>query len=478
MIRVAPRHRAGITLTEILISILIMGVGLVSLATLFPLGLQRVREASRFSRSTLLTESAQNELNARNLLFPGQFQPPGSVYLQGTSASFGAGVPLYPYVFPAQNYYFYDPFIQDGPLPDYTVTTPPDALGNTYIIPAGVYRGYGLDGQGPYSHTPNQRYIPGAGLPVAYDPLWRQVNRIPPDLTGTYHEARFAYGVGFIRPDPDGNPPSAYGLQRVTGVDPTLNTNLPPNPFDGGMFQIFTSPEDVVFQNEGSKTRGPGFGSPVVPDMSSGATQNDFTYTWMFTGQRADVSNVEVYDGDVVVFHNRQFALDAVASPFGGQQFQAAGEVVVEAVFGYNGTIDPLDPGYGNGDNRSVLIRWPVTMKDPEIKVGGWIADVTYERNFNVDISRFQTLQVAGQKTFYPGQRCYWYRIAKKTEAQPAVAFSTDPGAYRSMVLTLTTPVRAKTLLSLTTPPQPVHVNVALVSPYVVNVFSKTFYAR
>ena len=39
-----PRS-AGITLTEILISILILGVGLVSLATLFPIGLLRLREA-------------------------------------------------------------------------------------------------------------------------------------------------------------------------------------------------------------------------------------------------------------------------------------------------------------------------------------------------------------------------------------------------------------------------------------------------
>ena len=38
---------AGITLTEILISILILGVGLVSLATLFPIGLLRLREAQR-----------------------------------------------------------------------------------------------------------------------------------------------------------------------------------------------------------------------------------------------------------------------------------------------------------------------------------------------------------------------------------------------------------------------------------------------
>src|SRR2546421_7170490 len=76
-----PSRRPGITLTEILISIMIMGVGLISLATLFPLGLLRIRSANRDSRSTLLARSAIGEVDARNLfdkstfLF-GWYQPP------------------------------------------------------------------------------------------------------------------------------------------------------------------------------------------------------------------------------------------------------------------------------------------------------------------------------------------------------------------------------------------------------------------
>ena len=47
-----PRS-AGITLTEILISILILGVGLVSLATLFPIGLLRsAKPSARRGRPT------------------------------------------------------------------------------------------------------------------------------------------------------------------------------------------------------------------------------------------------------------------------------------------------------------------------------------------------------------------------------------------------------------------------------------------
>ena len=62
------RGRAGITLTEILIAILILAVGIASLATLFPLGLLRLREAARSTRSAYLIESAAADVAARGLL--------------------------------------------------------------------------------------------------------------------------------------------------------------------------------------------------------------------------------------------------------------------------------------------------------------------------------------------------------------------------------------------------------------------------
>src|SRR3954451_8312664 len=65
--------RSGITLTEILIAILIMGVGLISLATLFPLGLLRLREAQRNTRSTYMVESATQEIETRSLLQASEF---------------------------------------------------------------------------------------------------------------------------------------------------------------------------------------------------------------------------------------------------------------------------------------------------------------------------------------------------------------------------------------------------------------------
>ncbi len=67
----ATRRRRGITLTEILIAIMILGVGLVSLATLFPIGLLRLRDATRYTRSaTLLQSAASDARSPRALLQP------------------------------------------------------------------------------------------------------------------------------------------------------------------------------------------------------------------------------------------------------------------------------------------------------------------------------------------------------------------------------------------------------------------------
>ena len=36
-----------------------------------------------------------------------------------------------------------------------------------------------------------------------------------------------------------------------------------------------------------------------------------------------------------------------------------------------------------------MLLRWPTTQPDPVVRVGDWIADVTYERAQNLVVSRF-----------------------------------------------------------------------------------------
>ncbi len=153
------KSRAGITLTEILISLLIMAIGMISLATLFPLGLLRIREAQRQERSSMLTQTAIADSSARNLLNPASFE----------------ALPWYQ-LLPGP-YLSYDPWVQDLPLPNPANV---NALG--FVVPNGIYRGWGLDGE-PHNPAstpphPSEYPLPGTGLPVAYDPLWwEQINQ-------------------------------------------------------------------------------------------------------------------------------------------------------------------------------------------------------------------------------------------------------------------------------------------------------------
>ena len=252
---------------------------------------------------------------------------------------------------------------------------------------------------------------------------------------------------------------SSYGLQRITNLLPGV-VQLSPG--------AFVSPDDPVTQTEGAMTAplpsayaasiaATQGASPLVPDLSTGSVQNDFAYSYMFTGQQSNANEYTVFDGSVVVHNNRPFGLD----PTG-----AAGERVVEGIFAYGINSGPSN-GYSTGNPRLVLLRWPDSEPDPEVAPGSWIADVTYEQNATNSAAK------AANTPPYPMQRCYWYRVAKRSTP------NTDPdvAGFRSMQVTLATPVRAKTLLGPSTD-TPVFTNVALLCPSVVNVFPKVIYTR
>ena len=65
--------------------------------------------------------------------------------------------------------------------------------------------------------------------------------------------------------------------------------------------------------------------SPVLPDLRlandgllvnpNPVLTNDWRYSWMFTGQQNNTSSGSTFDGNIVIFENRPFCIEAPSPP-------------------------------------------------------------------------------------------------------------------------------------------------------------------
>lgn len=452
----ARRQRRGVTMTEVLIAIMILGIGMTSLMTLFPIGLLKIREARRNNRASLLAENVASDLKTRDLLNRYSF----AATYAATGVTGGA-------LFDVWN-------------KDYQALY--DTANATDIIEV--------------------QPATGLGLPVVccYDPLFfsNLAYTSSPALSNVAQlvrpELRFGRAFGNdLRTDPDGSSPSAYGLPRLTNIWPAL-ASPSAGPSMGNInsvASIFVSQDDTVFpefeNDANTKVIDPNQTSfrqnpilPLIDSAASGAySLNDWDYSWIFTGKSRDRN---VFEGDIVVFNKRQFG---VSTDTNNNINGVYGERVVEGIFGL-GTI-PLtmnngQMGYAAGNSRKVLLMWPKVddAERPEIKVGGWIADVTYEPYLSRTASRFlRDFDSDGRPDVeHGGQRCHWYRIVQRSDVTDPG--SADPGLssltnMEAMIVTVDRPVVSKTLLQKSGSGfAPVHVNAALIAPEVVAVFPIT----
>jgi prepilin-type N-terminal cleavage/methylation domain-containing protein len=457
----SSHRRRGVTMTEVLIAIMILGIGMTSLMTLFPIGLMKLRESRRNNRASLLAENVASDLKARDLLNRYSF----AATYNATGLTGGT--------------------LFDAWSADYQALADPNNAANVVQM-------------NPAS---------GTGIPVVccYDPLFfsNLAFQGNPAFTNPAQIVRpeFRFGRAFgndIRLDPDGTAASAKGLPRLTNIWPALAA---PDPRTGALqpgignintvASIFVSQDDSVFpefENQANTkviaTNQTEFRqSPVLPLIDNAATGsyslNDWEYSWIFTGKARDRN---IFEGDLVIFHKRQFGVNTDLS---NNVNGIYGERVIEGIFGLGSipmTMNNGRFGYAAGNSRKVLLMWPkiTDSERPEIKVGGWIADVTYEPYLPTTTSRFlQDFDSDGRPdTQHGGQRCHWYRIVQKSEI-------TDPGSaepglggitnMEAIVVTVDRPVVAKTLLQKSNRGYlPVHVNAALIAPDVVSVFPIT----
>ena len=453
MIARTVRARSGITLTEILISILIMGVGLISLATLFPLGLLRLRDAQRQSRSALLLESAVADMSARQLLDKSTF---------------------------LQTYYQIDPFLSDAlPLPLDTIIVANQISGGLPMCLDPLW----FSVNNLYPLTPSLQQVAGSN-PAVFAPSLSSPYS-PTVVTNNFPAKSFSSTTGVTARFGASATLGAPGLQRLTNFVPWcaaasqykftyVNPGLTmPGNFRDMAEQTFVSPEDIVMQNDSATEFPTGINtagtSGVVPLLKltsyDPVTQIDYRFSWFFTGRQIDVLDDTQFSGDIVVVENRQFG--AEVDPAATGITNASGEFVMNAIFGAGSN----NPGgaanyFATGASRNVLLSWPATSPDPEIKVGSWFADVTY-KSTNVPISG----SLGGTVTSYPPQRCNWYQVTKRSDV-------ITNGTNRQMTVTTATPVKAQTLLTGTPYAPAAGYDTAVFVPGVINVFSRTFYVR
>jgi prepilin-type N-terminal cleavage/methylation domain-containing protein len=451
--------RRGVTMTEVLIAIMILGIGMTSLMTLFPIGLMKLRDARRNNRASLLAENVASDLKTRDLLSRYSF----AATLNASGVTGGN---------------LFDPWTKD-------IQALYDKANAANVIEIQTATGFGIP------------------IVCCYDPLFYSnlayTNSPAFSNVSQLVDPKFRFGRAFgndLRSDPDGSRASGFGLPRLTNIWPALAASTLPSIGNiNSVASIFVSQDDAVFpdfENEANpKIIDPKSAVtrqnpilPLVDNASTGAySLNDWDYSWIFTGKSRDRN---VFEGDMVIYNKRQFG---VSTDSNNAVTGISGERVVEGIFGLgsvpmttnNGTM-----GYAAGKSRKVLLMWPKIdgAERPEIKIGGWIADVTYEPYLSTTVSRFmQDFDGDGRPDVeHPGQRCHWYRIVQRSEVtDPYVA---DPGLsgltnMEAMIVTVDRPVVSKTLLKKSGAGyQPVHVNAALIAPEVVAVFPITLEGR
>jgi hypothetical protein len=251
-------NRRGVTLTEILIGIMVLGIGVISLATLFPIGLLRMKRAVNDVRGTIEARSAWNESRVRNLLAP----------------------PL-------------------GPL--FNVTPAVSSVANLYsplsADPGGVDGNVIIQLPGKYPFRPTV----GPGIPVVIDPLWMIQNGFPTSpmdyRLGVANLDRLNGDnrLDFLR--------GGEGLFRTAGG--ITSASLAQEIFSSADDLVFGDAEDrriLPFQAPSGAATPPPYLSPTYGNPFYGnSLARERRYTWLMIARKVSANQIYSpgYDGAV-----------------------------------------------------------------------------------------------------------------------------------------------------------------------------------
>lgn len=385
---VLNRRRQGATLTEVLMSLMIMGIGVVSLATLFPLSTQRVLEASNLTNSTVVRFNAEGLVDA----FPALVhEPDGDATTREAGRNYVVD-PLGWYEHISQGVTTPTRFEYNRPT---LITEPPTAQQTRYL------------GEKPGS----------ASVFTGMD-ISRTIVGLPDSATEVVKD---------VMPDPDGTNMAAYKLNaenRIAGVTLPATVDLTVVQQEPALYRITIQDksgrysetrqitsctgQDIAWDLDGDASADyPGEDLPLparftqdtnsVPNMGKVRVELPRAdYSWLLTVRKRSSGPANV---DVVVFRKRDFSQLSEQYYMGDLRRYSLGADGAPGVVGVdenlNGTNDDVrEIGYRGSDdepNNRVVVDWtpagsngaygtstyPATVEKPPLRRGGYLFDLT-----------------------------------------------------------------------------------------------------
>ena len=322
------RRRRGITLMEVLISILVMGIGLVAVASLFPVGLVAIRQAIRDQRSVMLARSAKAQLEVRRDLDLSSNTELLHLLTGQSDASLSATYP---------------------------------------ILPAGTARTWLTDPANP---------VAGPSYPVLVDPMGASAGTSWGIRT---HVGYFDAAVWPGGPDEMTPPDTTEQIDRfdARAVNHPLAFATPTAAFE----HLVGSMDDMVYYPPQS----PSFPGPVHPDSVPPTQANivrDHLYSWTTMVRLAESSTVNVVEVCIAVYNRRTLVADAEraypAQRTGGSQFSGPGFTNED------------NPDTQQDERAQVVITWPQAsgVGPPDVPIGGYVLDATNQVGDDTDRRR------------------------------------------------------------------------------------------
>ncbi len=356
------RSRGGVTISEVLISMVIMGVGVVSLATLFPASVLRSIQASQLTSSALLSKNAR----ARVVY--------DATVLNNTNVPLNASN-LDPTKPPAIG--FIDPF---GSLSTYNLPTNVAGLNGLPRVPGGFNNQVSAEKLG---------LLPDSWSLVRQDPI-----------IGGYTSGSFSVSVAAPATDFSDITPrtltgknSANPLYRLTISDPT------------GRYAYRRTLRQVLNGNQLSWQDPSGTSESDLPSGFLPARcrieVRENRYTWMLTVRKRPLDSTLTSwkaESDLVVFFNRSFK---AADELSTQMSFSSTSNGFDNQPGFSGVDDDLDgkvdnnteQGWlGSDDKRTLTFSGaPPTL----LKKGSYLMETTQARWYrvvNIDLNNNRIL--------------------------------------------------------------------------------------